>query len=162
MQEAFVYNGTDYERIGWSAMDYDDRSHVLTSRNHKGELTTSVWTGNQKTSEIASSGIETTYTYDSLNRIQNQTKKGVAAGGGFPAQNDIVTTFTYNAEGQPTGEVVTGGGLSLSTSRVYDKVGRITKETGQAGLNTTYSYPNGRTHIITSPGGANSDHGQVP
>ena len=155
LRETYVYNGTDYERFAWAAMDYDDRGYVVMSRNHKGEITSAVWTGDLKTSETAASGIETTYTYDSLNRIKTQTKKGVAAGGGFPAQNDIVTTFSYDAEGRQTSEVVTGGSLSLSTSFAYDKAGRITKETNQAGLNTAYSYPNGgRTQIITSPGGA--------
>ncbi|HEX3247804.1 MAG TPA: RHS repeat-associated core domain-containing protein [Pyrinomonadaceae bacterium] len=155
LEETYVYNGTDYERFEWTALTYDDRSQVLTARNHKGELTTSVWTGEQKTSEIASSGIETTYTYDSLNRIKTQTKKGIAAGGGFPAQNDIVTTYSYDAESQQTSEVVSAGGLSLSSSRAYDKARRVTKETDEAGLSTTYSYPNGgRTQIITNPGGA--------
>jgi len=155
LRETYVYTGTDYERVAWTSTDYDDRGHEIMTRNNKGEVTTSVWIGDQKTSEIEPSGIETIYTYDSLNRIQTQTKKGIAAGGGFPAQNDIVTTFSYDAEGRRTGEVMSGGGLNLSSSRVYDKAGRIIRETNQAGLNSTYTYVNGgRTQTLTRPGGA--------
>ncbi|HJP93502.1 MAG TPA: RHS repeat-associated core domain-containing protein [Pyrinomonadaceae bacterium] len=155
LRETYVYTGADYERIAWSSMDYDGRGHVVMSRNHKGDITTAVWTGDQKTSETDASGIETTYSYDSLNRVQTKTKKGIAASGGFPAQADIVTTFSYDAEGRQMSEVVKGGSLSLSTSRVYDLVGRIVRETDQAGLNTTYLYSNGgRTQTMTLPGGA--------
>ena len=162
LQETYVYNGTAYERIGWSVRDYDDRSHVVMSRNHKGEMTTAVWTGEQNTSEIDAKGTETTYTYDSLNRTKTITKKGIAAAGGFPAQGDIVTTFSYDAAGQQTGETRTDGILSLKTSRGYDKAGRLTRFTdqltqdpSQPGLSTTYSYANGgRTQTVTRPGGA--------
>ena len=155
LEESYVYTGTGYERIAWTAIDYDDRGHVILTRNHKGELTTAVWTGDQKTSEIEASGIETIYTYDSLNRIKTKTRKGIAAGGGFPAQADIVTTFSYGAEGHQTGEVMTAGSLSLTTSRVFDKAGRLTRETDQAGLSTTFAYANGgRTQTVSRPGGA--------
>jgi len=155
LQETYVYNGGNYERISWTVMDYDDRGHVLTSRNHKGEVVTATWNGEQKTSDIDATGIETTYTYDSLNRIKTQTKKGIAAGGGFPAQPDIVRTFSYDAEGHQTNENITGSSLSLTSSRAFDKAGRLKQETDQAGLSTTYNYANGgRTTNVSKPGGA--------
>jgi hypothetical protein len=155
LQETYVYTGADYERISWTSMDYEDRGHMVMSRNHKGELTTAVWTGDQKTSEIEISGIETTYTYDSLNRIKFQTKKGIAASGGFPAQADIVTEFTYDAEGRQTEEKVSSSGMSLIGKRAYDVAGRLTKETDAVGLDTTYFYSNGgRTETVSHPGGA--------
>ena len=155
LRETYVYNGTGYERIAWTVMDYDYRGHLVMSRDHKGQMTTATWNGEQKISEIDAAGVETTYTYDSLNRVKTQTKKGLATGGGFPAQDDIVTTFSYDAESQQTGEVVTGGSLNLSSSRAYDKAGRLTRETNQTGLTTTYAYANGgRIQTITRPGGA--------
>jgi RHS repeat-associated protein len=152
LSETYVYNGTGYERIAWAVTNYDDQSHVVMSRNLKGETITAVWTGEQRMSDIDAVGIETVYEYDSLNRVKKQTKKGIAAGGGFPAQADIVTDFEYDAEGRQKKETIGGGVVS---QRVYDRSGRLTSETDQAGLNTTYSYANGgRTQTITRPGGA--------
>ena len=161
LQETYVYNGVDYERIGWMASQYDDRGHVIASRNNKGEVTTAVWNGDLKTSEIDATGIETVYTYDAVNRVRTQTKKGIAAAGGFPLQDDILTTFTYDADAHVTVETVSSNGLSLTTSRGYDKAGRLIRETDRAGfstdekgLTTTYSYANGgRTLTIRRPGG---------
>jgi YD repeat-containing protein len=161
LQETYVYTGMDYERIAWTAMDYDDRGHVVLSRNHKGESMTAVWTGEQKTSETASSGIETTYTYDPLNRIKTQTKKGVAAGGGFSAQADLVTSFEYDADGRQTSVKLGQGTGGLISSRAYDKAGRVIREIDPAGLTTTYHYSNGsRTQKVYRPGGSTeiSDH----
>jgi RHS repeat-associated protein len=153
LEETYVYNGTDYERIAWKVNDYDAHGHVTMTRNHKGQVTSAVWTGEFKLSEIDGSGMETVYEYDSLNRIKKQTKKGIAAGG-FPAQPDLVTTFVYDAEGQLTTETVEGGGLSLITSHVYDRAGRL-KETTEAGLTTIYTYANGgRVETATRAGGS--------
>jgi YD repeat-containing protein len=152
LQEIYAYNGTDYERIGWSLMDYDGRGQVVMSRNHKGEMTTAVWTGEQRTSEIDANGIEIVYEYDSLNRVKKQTKKGIAAGGGFPAQADIITDFEYDAEGRQKKETI--GGVVVS-QRAYDRAGRLASEIDQAGLSTNYSYTNGgRTQTIARSGGA--------
>jgi RHS repeat-associated protein len=155
LQEAYVYNGTDYERFGWTATDYDDRGHVLQTRDHKGQVTSAVWDGDLKSSDTDAAGIKTDYTYDALNRISTQTKKGVAASGPYPAQPDIITTFTYDSEGRQIGESLSGGSLTLTKSTAYDVAGRIKKETDNAGLSTTRSYVNGgRTETVTVPGGA--------
>src|ERR1044072_3068756 len=135
--------------------DYASRGHVTMTRNHRGQVTTAVWSGEFKVSEIEANGTETVYEYDSLNRIRKRTKKGIAAGGGFPAQADISTTFVYDAEGQVKSETLEGsGGLSLITSRVYDRAGRL-KQTDQAGLTTIYTYANGgRLETVTNGGGS--------
>jgi RHS repeat-associated protein len=162
LQESYVYNGVDYERIAWLALQYDDRGHAIGSRNHKGEVTTAVWNGDLNTSRVDAAGVETVYTYDSLNRVKTQTKKGIAAAGGFPAQTDIITTFTYDADGRVTIETVSSNGLSLTISRGYDEAGRLIRETNrggfstdQEGLTTTYVYSNGgRTLTVKRPGEA--------
>ncbi len=153
--EVYVYNGTAYERIGWKSSEYDGRGQLLATRNHKGELTSAVWSGDKMLSEIDATGAETVYTYDTLDRVKTRTKKGIAAGGGFPAQGDIVTTFTYDAEGFQTKEKVEGGALTLTSERTYDRASRVTSEKDQAGLFTSYVYSNGgRTQTVTRPGGA--------
>ncbi len=110
--------------------------------------------GDLKMSETDEFGVQTTYTYDGLKRVKTVTKKGAAAGG-FPAQSDIVTTFTYDAMDRVLTRVVSGGGLSLTSSYTYDLAGRLLTETSPEQLTTTYTYANGgRTTTITYPGGA--------
>src|SRR5882672_3512163 len=48
----------------------------------------------------------------SLNEFTPEPKKGVPAAGGFPAQADIVTTYTYDAEGRVKNQVTSAGGHS--------------------------------------------------
>ncbi len=108
--------------------------------------------GDLKMSETDEFGVQTTYTYDGLKRVKTVTKKGIAAGGGFAAQGDIVTTFTYDAMDRVLTRVVSSGGSSLSTSYTYDLAGRLVSETSPEGLTTGYSYANGgRTTTITYP-----------
>jgi YD repeat-containing protein len=119
--------------------EYDDRGHLTRATKHTGQVYSAVWNGDRKASEIDEAGVETAYGYDSLGRVQTMTRKGIAAGGGFPAQPDVVTTYTYDAAGRKLSETVTAGGLSLVTSTAYDRAGRVIRETDQAGLVTQFS-----------------------
>jgi RHS repeat-associated protein len=155
MQEAYVYEGASYERIGWAVATFNDRGQLLQTRSHNGSVASNSWIGDQKSSEIDATGMQTDFTYDSLSRVKTETKKGIAAGGGFPAQPDIVTTYTYDGASQVLGEVVAAGGLSLTTLTEYDLAGRTKTSTDPAGLVTNYGYTNGgRTKTTTLPGGA--------
>lgn len=154
MGETYVYTGAGYERFAWTAMDYDGRGNLTRTRLHNGEVLTSAWSGGRKTSAVDATGVETVYTYDEFGRVKTETKKGVAAGA-YPAQPDVTTTYTYDAEDRLTGKTMTGGGFSLSKSTVYDGAGRVKSETDTAGLTTSYSYSNGgRTVTAARPGGA--------
>jgi RHS repeat-associated protein len=155
LSEMYVYTGAGYERVGWSAMDYDSRGNLTQTRRHNGEIISSTWSGHRKTSATDSSGAETVYTYDEMGRVKTETKKGVAAGGPFPAQPDMTVTYTYDAEDRVIAETLTGGGSSLSKSMTYDGAGRVKSETNSSGLTTTHTYADGgRTHTINYPGGA--------
>lgn len=155
LQETYVYSGSGYERIAWTAPTYNTRSQLTQTVNHIGQISSTTWNGAYKISEIDQQGIETVYSYDPLGQINTSTKKGIAAGGGFAAQPDIITTFTYDAAGSRTAETISGGSLSLTKSTIYDRSGRVTRENDSAGLSTTYSYTNGgRTQTVTRPGGA--------
>lgn len=154
LRETYVYNGASYERAGWTAMDYDGRGNLTQARGHNGEVSSSVWAGDRMTSTTNSSGVETAYTYDSLGRVKTETTKGVAASGPYPAQPDIVVTFTYDAEDRVTAKTMTGGGFGLSKSTSYDAAGRVKSETNSAGITTTHAYANGgRTHTVNYAGG---------
>ena len=155
LNETHVYTGSGYTRTTWAVIDYDSRGHLTQTRRSNGSRATAVWNGDLKLSETDENGIETTYTYDSLNRILTQTKKGVAASGSFPAQPDIVTTYTTDTEGRTTQETVAASGLSLTTRMSFDVAGRLKTETGTEGLTTTHVYTNGgRTDTVVLPGGA--------
>ncbi len=155
LSEIFVFNGTDYERVNWSAMDYDDRSHLTQTRRSDGTISTQLWNGDLLTSQTDETGVRTTFTYDGLGRTQTRTKVGVVAGGGFPAQVDIVTTYGYDAMDRTVSETTAAGSLTLTKTRGYDVAGRIKKETDEAGLSTLYDYTSGgRIQKVTSPGGA--------
>lgn len=154
LTETYVYTGTGYERAGWTASLYNDRAQLIQTINHNGETSTATWVADKKLSETDPLGVETVFTYDELGRVKTSTKKGIAAGGGFPSQSDVVTTFAYDAMGRETSKTVTGGSLTLTTSRVFDRVGRVVSETDERSLTTTYAYTNeGRKQTITRPGG---------
>ena len=155
LTEVYVYTGAGYERVGWTASDYDARGNLTRARHHNGEVMTATWDGHRMASSTDASGVETVYTYDALGRVKTETRKGVAAGGGYPAQPDQITTYTYDAENRVIGETLTGGGSGLSRSVTFDGAGRVKTETNTAGLTTIHEYLNGgRTHVITYPGGA--------
>jgi RHS repeat-associated protein len=155
LQEAYVYNGTDYERVGWAASVYNDRGQLTQTTRHNGRVSTAAWDGDRQTLETDDSGVETVYTYDALGRVKTRTKKGVAAAGDFPAQPDITATFTYDAAGRVLEEKAQGDSLSLTTYSSYDRAGRVRSRTDAAGLTTTYAYANGgRRETTTLPGGA--------
>ncbi|MEN3327398.1 MAG: hypothetical protein V7638_2205 [Acidobacteriota bacterium] len=153
--EVYAYTGSGYSRVSWSVMDYDERGHPTQTRRSNGTVVTAAWTGDLKTADVDENGIETTYTYDALNRVETKTRKGVAAAFGFLAQPDIVTTYGYDAEGHVKSESTTAGGLTLTRSMSYDVAGRVKTETDAAGLVTAHTYSNGgRTETVTLPGGA--------
>jgi RHS repeat-associated protein len=155
LQELYVYTGSGYARVSWTVMDYDEQGHLTQTRSNNGTVITATWDGDLKTADIDENGIETTYTYDSFNRIATRTKKGAPAVEGFAAQPDIVITYTYDVEGRIKSETTSASGLTLTRSRAYDVAGRIKTETDTAGLITTYIYTNGgRTETKTLPGGA--------
>ena len=148
LEEKYVYTGSGYEKIAWTASIYDTEHHVTASYFSNNTSTAATWNCCHKASETTADGTEYTYTYDLLKRRTSITKKGH---GGSP---DIVTTFTYDASGNLTGKTVSAGGLSLSTSKTYNLASRILSETDSRGLTTTYAYsPNGKTVTKTLPGG---------
>lgn len=156
LQETYAYNGTTYERFQWTTSTYDSRGKLTQTNRHTGQASTSVWSDDRLLSSIDEAGVETVYSnFNALGRAQAVTKKGIAAGGGFPAQVDVLTNSTFDPEGLVLTEAVTAAGLTLTKSKTYDVSGRLQSETDAAGLSTSYSYANGgRTETVTRSGGA--------
>ena len=119
--------------------------------------------GDLKLSETDANGVVTQYQYDALKRVSTTTKLGVAASGGFASQADIVQTVVRDANGMALSETLSGGGLTLVSSAVYDKAGRIKSQTDARGLTTGYDYTmGGQTTTITLPGNAGVLPGSPP
>lgn len=99
-------------------------------------------------SETDENGRQTSYTYDSLQRVKTATLKG------FGNQPDQVTTYSYDADERILGQVVTADSLSTSESWAFDSAGRQTNCIDQAGIATQTSYSaDNRTVTISKPGG---------
>ena len=155
--ERQVHTGSDYERLDWTASSYDFRNRPVRERRSSGELTETTWGCCAKASETLSDGRTYFYEYDALKHLVSKTLQGV---GGQP---DYVTEYTYDAAGRVTATTVSGGGLSLSSSSVYDLAGRRLASTSEAGLVTSRTYllgvntgnlQRGETVTVTHPGGA--------
>ncbi len=148
-----VYTGSGFERLSWVVNTYDARGRNLAAYTSAGTQQSKSWTCCSLESEQGTQGEETIYTYDALQRIDTRTKTGVAAGI-WPSQNDIVTTYKYDAAGHTLSETIDGGGLSLSTQRTYDLAGRMRTMTDAASLITTYVYDTpARETTVVRPGG---------
>lgn len=149
---------------GWSllsATDYTyDYANRLVSRvaSSGATYTASYRTAglNQEKAQLQweedETGNRTEYTYDPAGRVATAVKKGTAA-----IPGDLTTTFTYDADGRITQQVVSGAatGEQLVTTRKYDDAGRLWQET-PPGLGTTlYTYdPANRSQTITYPSAA--------
>ena len=81
------------------------------------------WIYDAPSRKVTDVGTEYIYEYNSRDLLSKETKKGIAE------QADIVTTYTYNADGKVISTVVSGGGLTLSTAKSYDMAGRLVQET---------------------------------
>ncbi|OGV41195.1 MAG: hypothetical protein A2X46_07540 [Lentisphaerae bacterium GWF2_57_35] len=154
-KEESVYTGTGYEQSGWRVNQYDavGRSTNVLYSNGLSEQT--AWTGYQKSLETDKNGVTTAFYYDALERVQARIKLGVPATDDYPAQADVATLFTYDAEGRILTETLSGGDIALVKSNEYDRAGRLIRLVDQAGLETTYRYEEGeRIRTVIYPGGA--------
>lgn len=150
LREIQVFNGSSYERIQYTTQVYDQDGHVTDIYNSNGTHREVSWGCCNKESETDEQGITTLYSdYDNLGRLLTSTKEGVTP---YP---DIFTSYTYDAAGRILTKNITAGGLSLSTSSVYDTAGMLDSMTDAAGLVTQYDYAsNNRIDTVTRPGGA--------
>ncbi|WP_176013899.1 RHS repeat-associated core domain-containing protein [Victivallis sp. Marseille-Q1083] len=137
MKEKYVYTGSGFERFGWTAASYDAWMRPLAIKTSNNELTEYTWNCCMKTSETLPDGTQYTYAYDALKRLISKTKVGIGD------QPDLVTSYTYDAQGRVLNTIVSGGNLSLSESSTYNYAGQITSTTDQSGLTSTYTYLNG-------------------
>ncbi len=153
----YVYIGSgNFKLIGWKSTDYV-RGQLYNQSDSTGAREEFRYTGGRLTSHSRADGTSTTYTLDALYRVSRAQSTGVVSTGGFAAQDNVNTDYTYNAADRilTTTTAPAGGGLSLATSATYNLAGQVTSTTDPASLSTTYAYANGgRTVTVTHPGGA--------
>jgi len=142
-EETKVYSGGAYASATKTIHGYNAEGKLTSSTKDGRVIYEASWTGNRKDWEKDEQGIQTSYTaYDALGRVQTETWQGIS------------TTYTYDAEDRVRMVTRSGGGLTLSSSTVYDAAGRVISETSEDGLTTTTVYANGgRTVTRTLPSG---------
>ena len=127
-RKSLVYTGTgsglmddgDFAEVSSISYSYAPGNRLTSATNSKGQSITIVYTNGVIDYAVDEHGIKTIYNnYDELNRPETVVKQGFSGISGF-SQGDISTSFTYDALGRVTQEVVSGGSLSLSASREFD------------------------------------------
>jgi RHS repeat-associated protein len=119
-------------------------THVIYSADYRDA---SGYDGPLLLSETDETGNQTSYTYDSLQRVATMTVKG------YGSQPDQVFTYAYDANGQKTSQTITASSLSVNQSWAFDLAGRIINHVDQSGIATQTSYSaDNRTITTTSPG----------
>ena len=136
----------------WQVSEFNIRHKIVRSLSSASQLLEMSWIYDAPCQKITDTGTEYIYEYNSRDLLSKEIKKGIAG------QTDIVTTYTYNADGKVISSVVSGGNLTLSTAQSYDMAGRLVQETDASGLITTYSYQkatssHGDIVTKTNPGG---------
>lgn len=143
--ETQVYTGSGYATVQWSRNIYDSQGHLTQTTNSDGTGTSAAWNCCGRDSTTNALGIQTSYSYDDLQRVQSATR--------HLASGDITTSYTYDAAGRQLTRTVTGGALSLDSAASYDSTGRMESATDTAGRTTGYDYSaDGLTTTVTRPG----------
>ncbi|MBN2716967.1 MAG: RHS repeat protein [Deltaproteobacteria bacterium] len=144
----YLWTGSAYVLLSETKHYYDDDNHLVKSVHSNGTQTESMYGCCGQTSTTDILGIQTNYAYDALRRIKQTTRAGVAG------QDDIITTYTYDAAGRQISSTVSAGMLKQTTYTTYDSLGRTVSTTDAAGLVTKYEYPDELTTVTILPGGA--------
>lgn len=151
LEENYVYTGETYQRFSWMAYLYDEQNRQIEEYASNGTRASYTWNCCAKESETLADGTQYTYVYDATRRLVSKTKVG------GPTE-----TYEYNAAGHRVKTTVTGGDLSMVSTKEYNLAGQVTKHTDFQGLVTTYQYVNGintgsQRHglkqLVTQPGG---------
>lgn len=153
-QETYVYNGSAFSQVDWTDYAYTDSGKLSGKTSSNNTSYSATYANELKTAEIDESGIETTYTYDGLYRVKTATRTPGPGYTGAPTAN-IVSTYTYDGDGNVTNTEVTGGSLSLTSSKTYNLGGRMTSQTVPGNYTTSFDENlTSHTQTVTYPGQA--------
>ncbi len=152
LQQTYVYTGNGYERIKWTAKQFDVYGHALETWQSDGTQESGYWgTGCcGKDNGTDRQGIETAYTYDLNKRMLSSAKMTTNDTAG------VTQTYIYDAKGRRLSTVRSAIGIAaLTNSATFDMLGRKLQQNAENGTSAQWSY-NDANHTVTEtvPGGA--------
>jgi len=144
---------------------YDLANRETSTTDPAGVTTTTVYDAAGNAISTTAGGVTTARIFDGLGRALSETTDSGTAGHAYDAQgNDIETasaegeitaaTFTYT--GWSLTETADPGGLGLTTSHTYDKLGRELSSTDPQSVQTTRTYDRAGRQLTTTSAGATS------
>lgn len=147
--ESYVWNGSAWQLVSWINFTYNFNNQLTSRVASNGDTYNASYSGELKQWERDGTGIKIYYTYDNAGRVWKTTKEGA---NGLP---DLITEYTYDAADRVTKQetyAASGSTEKLTTSRAYDKAGRIESETSPGVGVTTYLYdPVNRIETVQTP-----------
>lgn len=159
-QKSYIRQSGGWHLVSTVTQTWNEQDQLLARYKDGRQIYAAVYDGKLLTSKTDENGVTTTYTYDSLDRIETETKTGVSASGSYAAQAPIVTTYLRELGGLDCGcdgellTVTSSGGLSLANQVKKDAAGRVIYRKDEAGLETTYVHTlGGRQSTRTNPDG---------
>jgi len=145
MSETYAYTTNGYVRINWSVQILDETHRPVTVYNADGTRTDTIWGCCGKDFETDTTGLETDYSYDALDRMDITTRQ--------VGTNAIMTTYTYDAAGRRIKTTVSADGLIQVTSNRYNLAGQLEESIDQQGITTAYTNsPDGLTNSTIRAG----------
>jgi YD repeat-containing protein len=117
--------------MSWSLNELDERGRVIATLDSQGHQTRTQWACCGPERRVDEQGIETTYTYDALDRLVIETRQ--------IGDNMVITQHTYDAAGRRLTSTQMGGGhVMLVSSNTYNLAGHLLASTDAQGITTTY------------------------
>ncbi len=136
MTDAYVYNGSGYDRVGWTVSTLDKLNHLTKTEKSDGTIFSQTWGSNccGVESQKDASGIEQVFAYDLLNQRISEAKKGTNS-----PNDDVKQDYVVDALGRRIQTTVSGGGLSMIvSSNTYNTAGLLVQSVDAQGITTTY------------------------
>jgi RHS repeat-associated protein len=157
-KELYVYqnNVTNFAKVNQVVYQRDAVGHATTVTRYDPSTGQSrviyqgdwqgaqAWPADLKLSDTDETGINYTYTYDTLKRTRTKTKQPATG------QTAIVLTSSYDAASRVLTNTTSASSLSLSSVSQYDLAGRVTNQISPEGLRTSYTYQNGGQQTTTT------------
>jgi len=152
LTETYVYTGSAYERINWTAKQFDVYGHAAETWYADGTQDSGVWGSGccGQDSGTERDGTEFAYTYDLNTRLISATRLTTNGTSGFTIET------SYDAADRKTGTSKYAPGITpLTTQTGFDMIGRPVRQELEDDTVKTWVYDDAN-RVITAvkPGGA--------